>query len=371
MDFHLSPAQQDLQERAQRLLTDGFSSAQVREAEASAERYPRAVWEAATAQGWPGLAVDAVSGHGEHGLLDLCVLLEEVGRAAATLPLVVSSGVAATMLHDSPHGDERDRLLGDIASGAIVTPVLIDEQGRNEWDSVRLPLVPHDDGYRVTGTKVLAPFAAVARELLVTAATSDGAVAIVAIDASDRGVMITTHHTKVGVPLASVHFDDVHVSAEHVVHQGPGAQRALDAGLQIGTLLSTAEAVGMCEALIAMTAAYVTERQAFGRSIGTFQAVAHPCADMRVSADAVRILVHQAAWLLDNGRSADEEVPATKGLANEHFQRVANDAYRLHGALGFSVECDVQLYMRRLQGFFGSFGETQESYERAAAAVGM
>ena len=92
---------------------------------------------------------------------------------------------------------------------------------------------------------------------------------------------------------------------------------------------------------------------------------------MRVSAEVIRILVRQAAWLVDNDQPADEEIPATKALANEHFERVLNDAYRLHGALGFSAECDVQLFMRRLQGFFSSFGETQESFERAAAALGM
>lgn len=364
MDFRLTSAQQELQDSARKLLDEQFSTALVRDAEVSSHGFPRTLWDTACALGWSGIT-DASS------LLDMCILLEETGRAGATLPLVVSSGVAATILRLSPEGAERDRLLQTIASGQIVSPALIDEHARNEWDAPQLPLVPDGSHYHLSGTKVLVQFGSVANELLVTASTEDGAPAIVAIDPGAQGVTVTRHHSKVGVPLSMVEFSGVEVPAERVIGQGAGAATALAAGLQVGSLLATAEAVGWCESLITMTAEHVTARQAFGRSIGTFQAVAHPCADMRISADAIRILVQQAAWMVDNGRNADEEIPATKAVANELFERVANDAFRLHGGLGFSNECDVQLYMRRLQGFYGSFGETQESFERAARALGI
>lgn len=369
MDFRLSSAQLDRQEQVRRVLAEQFSTEHVREAESSADGFPRALWDTGVERGWPALSLPAEFGGEPSSLLELCVVLEETGRAGATLPLVVSSGAAATMVGHVPRGEQRDRLLQTIASGAVVASALIDEDGRNEWDAPRLLLQASADGYRLSGTKILVPFAAVADELLVVAATADGATALLAIDPATEGVTITPHHTKVGVPLASVRFTDVAVPSERLLDDD--ARAAVEAGLQTASLLATAEAVGMGEALVTMTAEHVTARQAFGRPLGTFQAVAHPCADMRVSVDAIRILVQQAAWLLDNGRRADEEVPATKALANEHFERVANDAYRLHGALGFSTECDVQIYMRRLQGFFGSFGETQESFERAAAVVGL
>lgn len=362
MDFRLSTDQQDLQERARQLLDEQFSTTRVREAEASDDGFPRALWEAGVSLGWP----ETVGGR----LADMCLLLEETGQAGATLPLV-GSGVAATLLQHSPSGTLRDELLQAIAEGKIVAPAFIDQQGRNEWDTPRLPLRPHGEDFLLSGTKVLVPFASVADELLVTVITTEGQTAIVSIDPSSAGVSINRHQAKVGVPLSSVTFDDVVVPVDRLVHEGAGAQAALHTALQTGSLLATAEAIGFCEALIAMTAAYVSKREAFGVAIGTFQAVSHPCADMRVSADAVRILVQQAAWMVDNGLSAAEEIPATKALANELFETVANDAYRLHGALGFSNECDVQLFMRRLHGFFGSFGETQESFERAAAALGM
>lgn len=369
MDFRLSSVQVEIRERARQLLAE-FSTDHVRDAEVSADGFPRALWEAGIRLGWPKLSVPAEFGGGG-GLLDLCVALEETGRAGATLPLVGCSGTVATMLQRAPAGDHRDRLLQEIASGTIVAPALIDEDGRNEWDDPRIELQLAGDDFVLSGTKVLVPFASVADELLITAVTAAGESAIVAVEAVADGVTITRHHSKVGVPLASVTLSDVHVSSSRIIQVGDDARASLEAGLHAASLLASAEAVGMCEALVTMTAEHATQRSVFGRPLGTFQAVSHPCADMRVSVDAIRILVQQAAWLVDNGHGADEEIPATKALANEHFERVSNDAYRLHGALGFSTECDVQLYTRRLQGFFGSFGETQECYERAAAAVGM
>ncbi len=371
MDFRLSPEQEELQDLARRVLGEQFSTDQLREAEASADGFPRELWDAFAERGWSGLTLAEEFGGAGRGLADATVLLEEIGRAGATLPLVASSGVSATIVERAPQGVERDRLLRSIAAGAIVAPALIDEASRNEWDAPRPPLRPDGDGWRMSGTKVLVPFGAVADELLLTAGMPDGGTAIVALNTDAEGVTITPHHSKVGVPLASVALTDALVSADRVIHRGDEAREAVLAGLHVGSLLSTAEAVGMSAALTSITAEHVTQREAFGRPIATFQAVAHPCAQMRISGDVIRILVQQAAWMIDDGRNTDEEVPAAKALANELFVIVANDAFRLHGARGFSNECDVQLYMRRLQGFFSSFGETQESYERAATTLGM
>ncbi len=365
MDFGLSFVQAQLQESARRMLDDRLSTQQIREAEESADGFPRSIWDEGIQLGLPGMSLPEEFGGGGCSLLDMCVLVEEIGRGGATLPLVVSSGLAAAMLEHSPQSERRDRLLSEIAAGKVICPALIDEQGRNEWDAVRLPM---NAAGQLGGKKILVPFASVADALLVTAVTPDGDTAIVAVDPNSEGVSIRSHHAKVGVPLFAVDFSDV-VAAE--IHRGEGARAALDAGLQTGSLLATAEAVGLSEALIKMSAEYVTVREAFGRPIGAFQAVAHPCADMRINTDTVRLLVHEAAWLIDTGQDASEEVASTKALANEFFERLANDAFRVHGAIGYSNEYDLQLFTRRLQWFCQTLGETQQSLERAAVAVGM
>lgn len=371
MDFNQSFIQSQLQDSARRMLEDRLSPELIREAEDSTDGFPRTIWDEGVQLGWPGISLPEEFGGGGCSLLDMTVLAEELGRGGATLPFVVSSGVAATMLKRSSRSDQRDRYLSAIATGKIICPALIDEQGRNEWDSVRLPVAPQDGDYRLSGQKILVPFASVADALLVSAVMPDGEVTLIVVDPETPGVSITRHHTMIGVPLFAVEFSDVLITVENVVNQGEEALAALNAGLQTGSLLATAEAIGLSEALIKMATEYVTVREAFGQPIGAFQAVAHPCADMHINTTTTRLLVQEAAWLLDGGQDAVEEIASTKALANENFARLANDAFRVHGAIGYSKEYDLQLFIRRLQGFCQTLGETQDSLERAAVAVGI
>ena len=371
MDFNLSFIQTQLQDSARRMLEDKLSPELIRKSEDAPSGFPESIWNEGVQLGWPGIALpEEFWRRWAVNLLDMCVLAEEIGRGGATLPLVASSGIAATMLLRFAHKREhRDRYLNEIAAGKIIVPALIDVEGRNEWEKkLRLPI--NSDG-QLSGKKILVPFAGAADTLLVTAVTDDGGTAIVAVNTKADGVAITRHHTAIGVPLFSVEFKDVLLSDENILCQGADAEAALHAGLQIGSLLATAEAIGLAEALIAMATEYVSVREAFGQPIGAFQAVAHPCADMRINTDVIRLLVHEAAWLLDGGRDAAEEIASTKALSNEEFARLANDAFRVHGAIAYSKEYDLQLFYRRLQGLCQTLGETQDSFERAAVVAGI
>lgn len=371
MDFNLSDRQVDLQEKARALLDNEFSANLMREAEHSSEGFPRAIWNKGTELGWPGMMVQENSGGQGGSLLDACMLLEEIGRAGATLPLVASSGLSAAILQRSPKGTHRDQGLKDIAAGKIIAPALIDEQGRNEWDTVRLPLTADGNAYTLSGRKILVPFGSSADGLLVTALTTDGETAIIIIDPATQGISIVPHNSGAGVPMSSVEFDNVQISHDQLIVQGLDAGAALENGLHIGSLLATAEAIGLSETIKKLTTEYVSQREAFGQPIGAFQAVAHPCADMHINAETIRLLVYQAAWLIDNGKDAIEEIASTKALANELFERGANDAFCFHGANGFAADFDVQLFMRRIRSFCATMGETHESFERAAQAVGI
>jgi len=371
MDFLLTDHQIDLQSTACGAVLGAYTTQNIRDAEKSADGFPREIWDEGVRLGWSGLSTPEAFGGDGGDLLDLCALLEEVGRSGATLPLVASAGVSATMLKQAPSSPHRDRCLSEIAAGKIIAPALIDENGRNEWDAVQLPLRSQGTSHILSGTKVFVPFGSNADELLVTAVNADRETAILVVNSAAEGVSITRHHSEVGVPLSWVEFRDVEVPEERIIHQGEGAVAAIRAALRVGALLATAEAVGTCDAIKKIATEYVTERKAFGRSIGTFQAVAHPCADMHISIETIRVLTQEAAWLLDTGKDAVEEIESTKALANELFERAANDAFCMHGAEGYAEACDLQLFMRRIRGFCQTMGETQECLERAAQAVGI
>ncbi len=371
MNFDLSEKQSALKENAARLLGDGFSTETMRELEQSEAGFARHIWDEAIKHGWTGMTIAEEFGGAGVSLLDACVLLEEIGRAGANLPLVTSSGLAAAILQRAPQGAQRDLCLTHIAAGKIMSPVLIDAQSRNEWDSVRLPVTLEGDSYVLSGTKIMAHFAAAADALLVTAVTPDGDMVLLAVDPAMQGVDITPHHSGAGVPVASVAFDGARIAQENLIAKGEAAQAALHEGLHIGSLLATAEAIGLSETVKNITTEYVSKREAFGQPIGAFQAVAHPCADMHINAETIRLLTYQAAWMADNDKDAVEEISSTKALANELFERTANDAFCVHGAEGFAEACDLQLFMRRIRSFCQTMGETHESLERAAQSIGL
>ena len=198
-----------------------------------------------------------------------------------------------------------------------------------------------------------------------------GELAIFAVDPNANGIATTRHEAAGGVPLFHLRFDHVAVPGERVLARGDDARDALHAGLDVASLLATAEAVGQCEGVIKMTAEYVSTRKAFGQPIGAFQAVGHPVADLRIDTDALRLLVQEAAWLLDQGLSASVEIATTKAYANEAIERIVNDALRVHGAIGYSNEYPLQLFNRRLRAFCTSLGETNELWERAAREAGL
>lgn len=372
MQFQLDETQQMIQESARRYLSAEFDSATARAAEASADGFSKDVWSQLSELGWSSLAVPEAAGGGGRGVLELCVLAEEMGRAAASTPLLVSSGMAAACLRSLPSHPLATQLLQMLAStDRVITAALIDASGRDERSQPALLLQETANGLQLTGIKQLVPYASAAQVLLVTTSTNDGDTAIVAIDRESEGISIERNRTLGADPLFEVRFDDVAVADDRVLARGAVAARALDAGLEVATVIAMAEAVGFCEGIIGLAVDHARNREQFGQPIGAFQAVSHPLTDMRIQTDACRLLTLEAAWLLDQGRPAELAVASAKVLANDAVDKITVDGHRVHGAIGYSMEHDVQLYTRRARAFSVAWGDTERQVERAAVALGL
>jgi alkylation response protein AidB-like acyl-CoA dehydrogenase len=107
-----------------------------------------------------------------------------------------------------------------------------------------------------------------------------------------------------------------------------------------------AMALGLAQAAYEAASAYVTQRQQFGRPIGSFQGVAFKIADMATRIDAARLLVYRAAWLKDQGRPYGTEAAMAKLFASEVARDVTNDAVQVHGGYGYVAEFRVERYLR-------------------------
>lgn len=372
MQFNLNEMQTMIQDGARRLLDETFDSDAKREAEASEHGFSTAIWSQMTELGWTGAALPEAVGGGGLGVLDLCIIVEEFGRSAVSVPLTVSSGFSANMLQNAEQTDFVTGLLGQLATGeTIITPALIDEGARDERSTPKSRFETNGAGGVLSGSKIMVPYASAAQFLLVSAVNDSGELVIVAIDGDADGVSHDRHTATGAHPLFSVNLDAVAVSAERVLAVGDAAQKLLDRALDVASILSTAEAVGNCEGILLLSADYATNREQFGTKIGSFQAVSHPLANIRIQTDAIRLLVYETAWMLDEGKDVMLEVSETKALANEAVVQMLHTGHAVHGAIGYTMEYDLQLFTRRARAFCLTFGDTQSQTERAAVALGL
>jgi alkylation response protein AidB-like acyl-CoA dehydrogenase len=303
MRFDLSEDQQEIQRTARSLLAERASFERVRAA-AEAASYDEALWRELCELGWAGIAVGEEHGGQGMGVVDLCVLLEELGAACAPVPLL-GSALAALALDAAGSDDQRERWLGALASGSARGA--LGDGG----------LVPDADGADVV---VVVPGDGHARLV-----PGDGIAAVVAIDPTRRHGRVPPN---VGDPLPG--------------DAGAVRDRALVA--------VSAELVGVARRGLEMTLAYVKERKQFGVPVGSFQAVQHRAAQMLLDVEGARAATLFAAWTAD---AEPERLPMAaamaKAWASDAARSVTAAAIQLHGGIGFTWEADVHWLFKRAQ----------------------
>jgi alkylation response protein AidB-like acyl-CoA dehydrogenase len=353
VELTLSPEQRMLVESARGTLARICPTAHVRAMESDRLGYDPGIWREVARLGWTGLIVPEDASGGGRPFLDAALLLEEMGRVLLPSPFLVSCILAPVLL--AACGDRR--WLPRIVSGeAIATLALVEPGWRDEWGRAATAF----EAGRVTGTKCFVPFAAAADLVLV--ATRGGELVGV-LRAPEMAC--TRQQTLAGDHQYEVRFD--RAPGDTVGRADPILERVRLHAV-VGSL---AYAVGAAERAVEITVEHAKVRVQFGRPIGSFQAVAHRCADMRSEIDAVRYLVYQAAWSLGAGRSAELEVGAAKAYGNEALRRVFMHAHQVHGAIGFSTEHDLQLFTRRAKAIELAWGSTAAHRERVARAMGL
>jgi alkylation response protein AidB-like acyl-CoA dehydrogenase len=179
---------------------------------------------------------------------------------------------------------------------------------------------------------------------------------------------MTRQHAFGGEPLYEVSFDGTPCEP---VGDSARANAAFSEALDRGAVATLAYWVGASERVLAMTVEHARTREQFGRPIGSFQAVAHRCVDMRSDVDALRVLVHRAAWCLATSRPRDIEVGSALAYGLDAVRRVFRHAHQVHGAIGFSMEHDLQLFTRRAKSAEIAWGPSSLHYERVARAMGL
>jgi alkylation response protein AidB-like acyl-CoA dehydrogenase len=317
-------------------------------------------WPTIVDAGWPGLLVPEHHGGAGVGLMEVALVCEALGRGPVPSPLVASGVLAALLVLMLGSDEQRERLLAEIAAGtAVATLALLEPGMRDEWDPPRIEGSP-----RVAGTKILVPWAAVAEVLVV--ATADG---LRVVEADAQGVTFEEHDALGAEPSAAVTFHDTRSDALGAPSE---LRLALDHVMDFALVASSAFAVGAADAATELSVAHARDREQFGRPIGSFQAVAHRCAEMRADVDASRYLTYRAAWALDRSLAGGaREVATAASYAKDAVRRVFLHAHQVHGAMGFTTEHELHRFTQVAKAFELSYGSAARHRDRLASTIGL
>ena len=344
MDFDLSDEQQATIDVAAKLLGDKATPDAIRELEGRDDlRFDRDLWAAMADAGLLGIAVPAEYGGAGLGVLELALVLEEVGRHTAPVPALASLALGGLPVGRWGTEQQRATLLAEVVAGTtVLTAALVEPHGD--------PLAPSvtarrdGDSWIVSGARTNVPAGLVADLVLVPARTDDGDIGLFLVPADADGVTRERQDTTTGTPEARITLDGVRLGAEAALGPVDAAGTALRWLVEHATVATCAVMSGVAAEAVRITGEYTTGREQFGRPIATFQAVGQRAADAYVDAQGIRLTMLQAAWRLSAGYPADREVAVAKYFASLAGQRVVHAAAHLHGGMGVDRDYPLHRY---------------------------
>ena len=295
----------------------------------------RSMWSKLAELGVPGALVPEAQGGMGLDERDLVLLLEETGRAALPAPVVSTAAVGAPLVRDAG-GPLAEEWLARIAAGDAVVAVA------------------HPAN----------PFVADAGEAdLLVLHEGDS------LHAVERGDVTVTRQPA-NDPARRLYSVAWRPSPATRIAAGADAVKLLDAALDRGALACAAQALGVADQLLTLAVAYAQQRQQFGRPIGSFQALQHKLADVKVRLEYARPVVYKASHAVATGVAARSvDASHAKLAAVAAAQLAAKTALQVHGAIGYTWEQDLHLWMRRAWSLERDFGDVAFHEERVAAFV--
>jgi alkylation response protein AidB-like acyl-CoA dehydrogenase len=365
MDFTPTPEQQDAAALARRIFADRCTQARLREVEAGGARHDSALWKELGAAGLLGLHLPDQAGGAGLGLLELCSVAIEAGRAVAPVPLAWHAVAAAAIASFGTPGQ-----VGAWGPGAIhgenVLTVALAEDHADVPDRPTTTAERIDGGWRVTGTKTVVPSGALADLFLVPADASEGVVVLL-VRADDPGVQVWGQRLNDGDTAGRLELDAVRLAEDRVLG-GPEAATWLAARLAV---VVCALQLGVVEGALDLTAGYARAREQFGRPIGSFQAVSQRLADGYIDLQGLRLTLWQAAWRVSEGLPSDVQIATAKLWAADAGHRIAHTTVHVHGGVGIDLDGAAHRYFtaaKRLEMMLGGATRQVLAVGRALAA---
>ena len=378
MNFGFNEEQELLRSTARKFFENECGSDTVRRLMETPEGISPDLWTKLAEQGWLGLVYpEAYDGMGL-GLVDLVVLMEEMGRAVVPGPYFSAVLLGGLAIVEAGSEAQKKEWLPKIAAGdRRVALAWMEPSAQLGPAGVTLTAVEKGGTYTLSGTKLFVHDAHTADALVVVARTRPGAgadgVSLFLLPKGTKGLEVTLLPTMDQTrKLCEVALSDVTIGPDALLGAAGAGWAPLARVLDRATVALCAEMCGGAQKVLDMTVEYAKIRQAFGRPIGSYQGVKHRAADMLVDVENSKSITYYAAWALDEGSpEAPLAVSMAKAYVSDAFRRVSAAGIQLHGGIGFTWEHDLHLYFKRAKGSEFTFGDATHHRERVAQLVNL
>ncbi|HEY1292434.1 MAG TPA: acyl-CoA dehydrogenase family protein [Chloroflexota bacterium] len=374
MDFDFTQEQVMLRDLTREFLSRESTPRAVRALMDDARGFSDTTWQQMAEMGLQGINIDAGYGGQGLGMVELALVLDEMGRAAYPGPYFATVVLAAGAIAASSQDNQMARYLPDIAAGRTkATLALVDEA--LSWTPAMVTTRAERRGsdFVLSGTKRFVPFAHVADLVLVVARTSSGedGTTVFAVPGDAAGLSQTPNVEMDRTnPTSTVTLQDVAVPSDAVIGEVDHGWRVIGPVLERAALAAAAEMLGASRRCMDMSVEYAKVRQQFGQPIGTFQAIKHACSEMLLEVENSHGATYYAAWAMDAGSSdASLAASSAKAYVGDASRKVCGSSIQVHGGIGFTWEYDLHLYFKRAKHFEPLYGDADFHRERALELV--
>ena len=375
MDFGFSEEQEMLRQSARQFLETECPMTYVRKMMDDDTGYSAEQWKKMADLGWTGLIFPEEYGGAGLNMVDLVVVLEEMGRVVMPGPFFASVILGGLAIDLGGSKAQKQKYLPGICAGTLrATLAQVEESGRWDGDGIQLAAKKDGDTYTLSGTKLFVHDAHNSDVLIVPARTKGKGtkgITLFLVDAKQQGVKTTLLKTMDQTrKLCEVSLENVTLGKDAVLGKPDKGWELVDRLVDRAKVALCAEMCGGAQKVLEMSVEYAKVREQFGKPIGSFQAIQHKCANMMVQVESAKSATYYAAWAVANDvPEAHLAACMAKAYCSDAYRMVSGEGIQIHGGIGFTWEHDMHLYFKRAKGSEVTFGDATWNRELVAQEV--
>ena len=350
MDLKFTEEQIILRDMVRSVCEDYSTTETVRAVENDPLGIPAELWRQMKETGLLSIMLPEEQGGMGLGLLDCAIIFQELGRGLAPGPYFDSAVIATSVISKAGNDAQKAELLPAIGNGElIITNAWLEPDNGFGPEGVQIHAIKNEYGYILNGVKRHVFYAKAAQKLIVLARTGDAktAVDLFIVDTDSAGITLEQQQSMASDTQYKVTFNNVQLNAADRISAEGSGWATWESAMYEGIILLAAWAAGGADKALEITVQYSKEREQFGKPIGSFQSLAHYMSDAYAAVEGAKVLVLEAAWAYDQGKSVKRLAPMAKLFCCKAFRDTTAKCEQIHGGYGFTLEYDIQLFFRR------------------------